>query len=114
MFRTASRSHSSAFARAGDPFWIEPGHDPGSYLVGGEMDIAAAEGLNKLTPPPGSTSVILDLNAVSTIESGAIQAILNLASRIDRQLVIARPSESVRTVLAIADAGGHAGIVIQD
>ncbi|HEX3300684.1 MAG TPA: STAS domain-containing protein [Actinomycetota bacterium] len=97
-----------------EPFWIEPGPIAGNYLLGGRLDKASADHLDKLVPPPGAIDVTLDVSAVTFIDSSGIGSIIQLASRIDRVVVITRPSAPVRASLEAVDRNKLVGIVVQD
>lgn len=96
------------------PFSIEPGHAAGCYLLGGEMSMPSAGPLTKLVPPPGPTEVTLDLSGVRFLDSSGVKAILELASRIDRAVVLVRLSDAVRDVLAMVPVDELRGIVVRD
>ncbi len=113
LHRRLSATYASS-GTADRSLWIEPGPVAGSYLLGGELDVAAADQLSRLMPPPGAIDVLLDMSGVTFLDSGGVGAIIALASRIDRDVVIDRPSEPVRAALAITRAGGLPGIVVQE
>ena len=96
------------------PFSIEPGHAAGRYILGGEMSMPSAERLTRLVPPPGATEVTLDLSGVRFLDSGGFRAILELASGIDRSVVLVRLSDAVRNVLAMVPVDELRGIVVRD
>jgi anti-anti-sigma factor len=99
----------------GDPeITIEPGPMAGSYLLDGELDTASAGPLATLTPPPAAVDVLLDMSRVTFLDSGGIRAIVALASRIDRYVVITRPSDPVRTVLDVVGLNKLPGILVRE
>lgn len=97
-----------------EPLWIEPGPVAGSYLLGGRLDYASADHLAKLVPPPGAIDVMLDMSAISFVDSSGIEAIIELASRIDRVVVVTRPSGPARAALAAAELEELRGIVVRE
>lgn len=113
LHRRLSATYASSES-GGRSLWIEPGPVAGSYLLGGELDVASADQLARLMPPPGAIDVLLDMSGVTFLDSGGVGAIIALASRIDRDVVIDRPSEPVRAALAITRPGELSGIVVQE
>lgn len=78
------------------------------------MSMPSAGPLTKLVPPPGPTEVTLDLSGVRFLDSSGVKAILELASRIDRAVVLVRLSDAVRDVLAMVPVDELRGIVVRD
>jgi anti-anti-sigma regulatory factor len=112
MHRHLSASYAASVKE--DPLWIEPGPVASSYLLGGRLDASSADRLAKLTPPPGAIDVMLDTSQVTSLDRAGIRAIVELASRSNRVVVLTRLSGPVRAALGRVGRDELPGIVLQE
>jgi anti-sigma B factor antagonist len=85
-----------------EPFEIAQ-FGPNVYFLGGELDIATAPALEDALEGSirSGGPVVLDLSALSFIDSTGIRALLSIARRLDDRgcLLLHAPQDSVRRVL---------------
>jgi anti-sigma B factor antagonist len=86
-----------------------PGDQSCTLVMTGEADLAVAPDLVELgyasLGEPATLTLIVDLEAVTFIDSTAIGALIQLQNRADsleKQLILAKPPRRVRQVIAIA------------
>ena len=92
---------------------IEPGEEPGSYALTGDVDLASAAQVRDLVPPDEGP-LILEMSGVTFLGSEGLAALLELARRSgDGTLVVRRPSTQVRMILDAVDARST-GIYVED
>ena len=88
----------------------------GALRLEGEIDLAAERQLSEaLREAIGSGIKVVDLSAVTFIDSTGLRTILSAAQSLNGQgpLVLERPSRSVARLLGIALPGAMPGIVIR-
>jgi anti-anti-sigma factor len=85
---------------------------PNMYFIGGELDIATAPELEEAVEASvrGGGPIVLDLSALSFVDSTGIRAFLSIARRLNDRgcIFLHAPQENVRRVLElvrIADMG---------
>lgn len=92
--------------RADGPFRVEVLLDERTAVLSGELDMAYTEALAEAVAPlveqPGD--VIVDLQALSFIDSSGLLALLRTADQVqDGNLVLRKPSDPVRRVLDLVE-----------
>jgi anti-anti-sigma factor len=100
---------------ANEPLRIEVIADERTIVLDGELDMADTESLTRAAAAfitePGD--LILDLRALTFIDSSGLLALLHTADRMhDGNLVLRKPSEPVRRVLELVELTAVARIVI--
>lgn len=81
---------------------VQDGADPRRLRLRGEMDLATAHQLRDALVQFGTSSIVLDLSAVTFLDSSGIGVLLSARERIaaeGKDFVIEEASEAVRQVL---------------
>lgn len=92
-------------------------HEAGDAVVvraEGELDLVGAPRLLKALPESGSSPVVLDLAAVTFMDSSGLRSLLEArqaCSDAGRPFAIARPSDAVARVLELVDLAGEFDVV---
>ena len=89
---------------------------PGALRLEGEIDLAVADQLSGVLDEAIASGItVVDLSAVTFIDSTGLHAIVNAARSLNGQgpLVLERPSRRVARLLGITLPGGMPGIVIR-
>ena len=84
-------------------FRIQPSGDGRTFVLTGELDMAAADQVAQATVGvDGDGDVVFDLGGLAFIDSSGLRAVLRVAERIGGGTLILRsPSDPVRRVLDI-------------
>jgi anti-anti-sigma factor len=87
----------------------------GVVWLSGELDLASADRFSEVasTALDGQREFVVDLSGLSFLDSTGIRAMLALAARTDRGVVLRDPPPNVRRILEITAVGGHSGIRIE-
>jgi len=91
--------------------WSVTEVEPGSFVVGGEVDAHAAPMLAERLFMSTGSRIVLDLDGVTFMDSSGLRVIVQLHQRElegGPELVITRPS---RTVSRLFEIGGFAGLL---
>jgi anti-anti-sigma factor len=84
------------------PFRIEPGNDPRTFVLAGELDMASTELVAEATAGLGGGigDAVLELDDLTFIDSSGILALSKVADRVlDGKLILRHPTDAVRRVI---------------
>ena len=91
------------------------GRAPGHGLVRDRPTVATADRSSEVASAAldGQREFVVDLSGLSFLDSTGLRAMLALAARTDRGVVLRDPPPNVRRILEIAAVEGHSGIRIE-
>lgn len=100
----------------GTAFRIEPAGDGRTFVLTGELDMAAAELVTEATGSlAGDGDVVFELAELTFIDSSGLRAVLQVAERIpEGKLVLRAPTDAVRRVLDIVGLAEASPRVVVD
>ena len=87
----------------GAAFRIDPAGDDRTFVLTGELDMAAADAVTHAVGSLGPEGdVVFELAGLAFIDSSGLRAVLQVADRIsDGKLILREPTDAVRRVLDI-------------
>lgn len=91
--------------------------DPEGVLwLAGEFDLAAIDAFQAAVDAvlDAQRELVLDLSELTFLDSTGIRAFLIVAEHVSGGVVLRRPTQAVRRVLALVGIDGHLGIRIED